>query len=486
MAYRQFTQIPPRLKFKKNSALRLLRADAALPTNVLPGVEAVGAGYNPFLEYASADSITVQLFDWNKCSTKPVIFKPAYVIPAPVDAQQADAATYTNSTGESVNKFQKDLANTVKVGGSYNFFSGSLSVEYTEQSLVQSENEFTRIQQSISLWSLRLAVTADLRNYLRDDFKDHLDTLPCNDTAAEQFFNTFGSHFLTGVVMGGRAVLASATNKLTVSRKYSVEVVAEASYKGMTGQLTASDRTKYQESMDSFRRNSETNHFVQGGDGVAAASVFNGADGFDRWKATVGTSPDFVNFVSANPMAEIWRLCKAGSAQAAFLENYYNTKWAPTQSAKAQRYPNYVDALAVVTGGNSQIPAPSGYTKIPYDLNAEAGGDFIYLCFHEEMFHSSGPNKDCIVDLKVIFDKDATPPGFTKIDQDLNKGAGGKYVYLCYKKAAYDDAKAIKSVTVIGGNSAEVPAPYGFTKVPGDLNAGAGGQYVYVCYSTTA
>jgi hypothetical protein len=40
---------------------------------------------------------------------------------------------------------------------------------------------------------------------------------------------------------------------------------------------------------------------------------------------------------------------------------------------------------------------------------------------------------------------------------------------------------AIKSVTVVGGNSPNVPAPYGYEKVPGDLNKGAGGDFIYVC-----
>ena len=36
--------------------------------------------------------------------------------------------------------------------------------------------------------------------------------------------------------------------------------------------------------------------------------------------------------------------------------------------------------------------------------------------------------------MMVIYGKNASAlPGYTKID-DLNKGVGGQYVYLCYKK----------------------------------------------------
>ena len=38
------------------------------------------------------------------------------------------------------------------------------------------------------------------------------------------------------------------------------------------------------------------------------------------------------------------------------------------------------------------------------------------------------------------------PSGYTKIDVDLNKGAGGKYIYLCYKSG--DKADAITGLQV--------------------------------------
>jgi len=472
-------------KFRKNQAIKLLRMEMNVSDNVLPGVEAIGAAYNPFLEYASADSITVQIFDWSKAGTKQVSFNSKYTIPTPVDAQQADTSYYTNSSGSSIDKFQSNLANTGSISGGYNFFSGSLSVEYSAQSLAQSKNEFTRTQQTISLWSLRLAVTTDLRQYLRDDFLTYLDNMPLTNAAAEEFFNTYGSHILTGIVMGGRAVLASATNKQTVDRSYSIDVVAQASYKGLIGQLNAEDKLKYQQSMNNFSYFSEINHHAVGGDGVKALSAFEGKEGFDSWKASVGESPDFINFVSANPITGIWRLCKT-QEQSLFLKGYYDKVWAPTQSVNQQRYPDYVNDIKVITTTQSDIQPSTGYTKISYDLNAGAGGDFIYLCYHNESYRSVGYNKNCITDIKIIYDNEPTPPGYTKLPQDLNKGANGRFVYLCFRSAPYDNISAIKDISVIGGDNPDIFPPYGFEKVPGDLNAGAGGQCVYVCYSVSS
>ncbi|MGL4603694.1 MAG: MAC/perforin domain-containing protein, partial [Iodobacter sp.] len=384
----------------------------------------------------------------------------------------------------TINKYQEDLSSRSEVAGKYNFFSGSIGVEFNSQSIHDASNEFTRIQQSISVWSLRLPVTPSLRNYLTPDFREYLDNLPRTPEAAAKLFRTHGSHFLTGIIMGGRTVYASATDKLQVERTYSVGVTAKASYEGLTGQLSAENETKFKQSISSFRQLSESSSFVVGGDGVKAAGAFNGAAGFDSWRESVGDSPDFVDFVSTIPMEGIWALC-ATREQSDFLKNYFDNTWGPAQSEALQVYADYIDELIVITGKSSGINPPGGYEKVPYDLNSKAGGDYIYLCYHASRYQPLKDNKKCITELKIIYGKDArAPEGFDKLPQDLNKGASGEYVYLCYKKEAYSNKTAIKGITVIGGSDELILPPYDFVKVDGDVNKGAGGEFVYICTST--
>lgn len=120
---------------------------------------------------------------------------------------------------------------------------------------------------------------------------------------------------------------------------------------------------------------------------------------------------------------------------------------------------------------------PAGYSKIPFDLNKSAGGKYIYLAYKRG-------GKDSITDFYVISGGSSSisaPTGFTKINRDLNKGAGGDYIYLCYKKNGTNPP--VLDVNVLQAKStADVhPAP-GWTKVGMDLNKGAGGYYQYICY----
>jgi len=74
------------------------------------------------------------------------------------------------------------------------------------------------------------------------------------------------------------------------------------------------------------------------------------------------------------------------------------------------------------------------------DLNQGAGGDYIYLVERREIRHSNmlrlySYSKPPIRDILVISSnkKLSSYPGWILIPTDLNKGAGGKWIYLCYK-----------------------------------------------------
>src|SRR5262249_1263305 len=137
---------------------------------------------------------------------------------------------------------------------------------------------------------------------------------------------------------------------------------------------------------------------------------------------------------------------------------------------------------------NKNIQPPDGYTKYPQELNERAGGEYIYLCYHKDLVNILRPeaSPQCISEFTFVKGDADAPDGYTKVDVDLNRGAGGDYIYLCYKKAPYKVEDAIKDISIISGESAEISPPHGFTKIPQDLNEKAGGKYIYLCYSKTA
>lgn len=470
-----------------------LRGEPAATAAYLPGVEMVGCGYDVFGAYASPDATTLQLFDWSAAGTEPVSWDEKKVIPLTLEAQKVSRFDYNKVVGESVEKYQQELSAKVSLEGSYGFFSGSIAVEYAENSTYEASSAFTRIQQNVAEWSLkvRLLERETLRKYLRPEIRSRLDELfgaggAVNEEKATRFFNDLGTHFLSGVIMGARATFSSSTDKVSVSKQFSLEVTAEEAYKAATAQVSAEEKAKYEQAVSSFNSSSQVVRVFVGGDPILASRVLtDGKKGFDDWVATARTAPQFIEFTDKNALTPMWVLCQTEEQSAGLKAEF--AKYAQAASDSLAIHADYLDELIVIHGDSSTIEPPAGYTKIPYDLNAGAGGDFIYVCFHKARWPGVfKPAPRGVGELKIIYGKDAQPPpGFIKIDVDLNRGAGGEFVYLCYRLIEYDNAEVIKDIVVIGGGSSDVNPPYGYTKIPDDLNAGAGGEFVYLCYSKT-
>ncbi len=134
-----------------------------------------------------------------------------------------------------------------------------------------------------------------------------------------------------------------------------------------------------------------------------------------------------------------------------------------------------ITELAVVVGFIPNVPPPPGFTKINVDLNRNAGGNYVYLCYKRGV---GAP----ITGLFVTLEGWSVPsePVFTKINVDLNHSAGGDYIYLWYTKDP--GCTTITDLAVIYGGNGNIQPPDGFTRINADLNYDAGGDFIYLCY----
>ena len=130
-----------------------------------------------------------------------------------------------------------------------------------------------------------------------------------------------------------------------------------------------------------------------------------------------------------------------------------------------------ISEITVICCSSGTQPPP-GYTKINIDLNQGAGGDYLYLCYKKGV---GAP----ITGLAVTLNGGAPPTDavYTRINIDLNRNAGGDYVWLWYTK---DPACTTIRNVHIQPNQGAWPA--GYTRIPVDLNSDAGGAYIYLCY----
>jgi hypothetical protein len=104
-----------------------------------------------------------------------------------------------------------------------------------------------------------------------------------------------------------------------------------------------------------------------------------------------------------------------------------------------------VTSTHVINGSTSSISAPSGYTKIAKDLNADVEGDYIYLCFKRQ----EGVTKP-VTDLFIHSKRSGGAPdlpGYSTDGLDLNAGAGGGWVYLYERRSRARTSPFLNGIT---------------------------------------
>jgi hypothetical protein len=138
------------------------------------------------------------------------------------------------------------------------------------------------------------------------------------------------------------------------------------------------------------------------------------------------------------------------------------------------RGPHIVD-LKIIAGDDPWVPVPPGYSKDPIDLNWGAKGKYIYLCYK----YGTGRG---ISHIDVIVGNSSgvrAKEGYKKDPIDLNWGSGGKYIYLTFKRG---DDDLVRKVKVVASDNEKVNGPNGYRGGKDDLNDGAGGKYIYLFY----
>lgn len=142
----------------------------------------------------------------------------------------------------------------------------------------------------------------------------------------------------------------------------------------------------------------------------------------------------------------------------------------------------YITNLTVVYSSDASVNLPFPWYKIPVDLNKGSGGLFIYLF---KKYGNGTPIPGASVTAVTVLQgaSPAIPAGYQWDDTDLNKSVGGDFLYLAWSYTA--GPSAILDVDVVWGDSrAEAlnKKPAGWDFVDVDLNKGAGGTFIYLVY----
>ncbi|WP_459202436.1 MAC/perforin domain-containing protein [Methanococcus sp. CF] len=432
----------------------------------LPGLDALGSGYDIFGEYANPKSVKSRLFDLG--TQKEIIVEgKRFLIPNVVRYTEVMQGIFDSTFGKTLKEYSERLKTSVGVSGNYGFFQGSIDASFDKSTLQRSEYEYSTVNDEVKKWIIALPSKTDLKtkSLLDSEFNRDLN----GKMNPEALFEKYGAYYLQEIVVGARCAYNSSVNKKTLNQDINVEITAKMSYKSFVNSISASEKTQYEQHIKQFDSNSTTKTEVLGGK-PEYGHYINQSGNYDKWIESIIDYPVFSGFTD-NSLVPIWELCSRVTRK-----NELKQAFSAYAEKKTVHYSQYcITNLSVIESDRGGAAPPYGFKKVDMDLNKGAGGKYIYLCYKEGL-DTTTP----ITDIIVLNGKNANAPnGYTKINVDLNHKAGGKYIYFAYSRRK--DKNPIRSVIVINGKNAN--APYGYEKIDYDLNKGAGGDYLYLCYS---
>lgn len=307
----------------------LMGARAVGPRDI-PGSESIGNGYNVLDgDYATPLSTTFPLFDLGEKTELQIDESHTYNVPANVRWIPYRQGEFRIVTGKTINEHQTSLLQETGISGEYGAFKGSLDVSFDRSTFRRSCFEYVTCMDVIARWVLRLPHPTELASFLRPQVKDEINSLP-----PRELFEKYGTHYLSEIIVGGRATYSSVVNTLQYRSEYTLEVVARMSYQFGVGKVSAENKTRYTDSVSNFESNSSSKVRVIGGDPGYAKRIFDGE--YDHWIESTDERPVFVGF-GPKGLRPIWALCGDGARKKKLQRSY--EKYRPEKAAIPTTFP---------------------------------------------------------------------------------------------------------------------------------------------------
>ncbi len=400
--------------------------------------------------------------------------------------KRGDAPTQSSYTisGETVKKYTEDLTAKLKLKSKYPLFSGSFESEFDKSQTKKSDVYFIKSMSGYPKYSEYIDITDDFMDILDPTFEKNLN----GSMSPEDLFDAYGTHLVVEALMGARCTYNYTYTATSMQTTTQIQAKVDATYRFISGSASVDDKKTAEE----FLSSTSFQSVLSGGKDVDASTLANLLKNFQSWVDSLATAtPTIYGISNMNSLIPVWTLT-ADKDRAAKLEEYYNQRGGDIQKlidamsvipAPTPKPETYLQSIVITSDKNYKTAtngsAYSGYTLLGKDLNKDAGGDYIYI-----WYNTTNDPAQALTDIRITYDDYNLSGSYTKNKHDLNKNAGGKYIYLWTSKSP-SAGKPIKAINVFFGENADMPTGYTVVKYDNssgaaDLNKGAGGAYIYL------
>jgi hypothetical protein len=293
---------------------------------MLPGVEALGYGYNVIYgKYASMESRRAQVLQFDTMKEQVVWWddKPvSFLMPEAMDYTLIADTSSTICAINSLETFQRNLAVSAHLEGSYGGFKGSVDAAFSKSVQEGSSQWFISYNDLIRKYGLRLSFNSldEIKALRTKEFISDMAAM-----APIDLFEKYGTHLLLDGIAGGRINYTA-----TISETYSitdvrVNAAVKASYSSAGGSVLGSGSYNSEEAEADAEHLENRQLFAVGGMSEYAIYLNSGMftkENYEDWINTIKYHPVFIDYFGENSLLPIWELCddeiKKADMEAAF------------------------------------------------------------------------------------------------------------------------------------------------------------------------
>jgi len=363
-----------------------------------------------------------------------------------------DQSEYTSIQGTDIREYASSLTQSAGVSGHYLGFSGSIKQSFDESRYTSNEYSFATV--AVNVYKQAHIVTdrrdvESLKPFLHHSFSKRLND---PDYLATDLFRTYGTHCMTGILMGARLDYNVSAESSTIAGDKSIGVYAEASYKSALVGVEIDFSIINEQEWSDYKSSEWKSLRAVGGSSEFAIEVATKSD-YDNWLKTIDDRHVFSDYFP-DSLTPIWEFCDDDERKADILEAFED--WKDKRSDFLPDVPprQAVLGLFVANTNLGDFIDIDGirYFAIPQDLNEGAGGKTILI------YVSVGPDNDPahppITDLIMwnMTNDPTTKPdaAYVEAGGDLNEGVGGDTILLYYSTSSTKD-EPVRAVATYNG-----------------------------------
>jgi hypothetical protein len=472
---------------------------------IAPGADWVGYGYRPFDRFIERESCTRPLFDLGPWRSINFRGKSCF-IQEHAALTATDESAFVKTSQVSVESAVQELYAAADLGADFlGLFGGEVSAAYSSYTANSWEYRAAEVHVDLIRGIAKIDRGRDgLLVEVRAALAAACAAAPSNPSKVRAFLDTYGTHYIAGVRVGGTLYAYLQMEKSAYTSVEQMQGAVDATLAFVSGSASASQKSVVSDLYSS---------------GQLHVNAYGGEDmPFDLsttqlavWQASVNRSPGVCGFVGKQgqdlggliPIHAL--LAKATTseqihANAAFVAvwNAYCEEHRLTGAGQGEAIVGLKTAWSTSATSAFADIVSAGYEIVrsnadPQDLNQGATpGPFdphvtIYLG------RKKGLSATPLTNLVVVAGSEnvAAPTGYTRSQTDLNRGAGGQFIYLCSTNSpelyapireiwaeSFDEAQTTTHFT----NKGWIPVCEPGSSTPYDLNKGSHGKFIYLMF----